>query len=228
MTEITSPSLSGDLHRHLSAIYRLFTVSRILRALQLIFAAVVAGLYGIDLAHFTNTQAHADAEWIYAEFVAAVSAITCLIFGLMSSIHVAWSVLDATIFVLWLAQVGVFGTIFYPTVRPEYIGSTSSVSRMRAAVWVDLVNMALWLLTVVLRIVWSIRARKQSRRSNASKGDATPFLGFFGRSRDSHVYSDQEYGCLNVGQEASIGVDTKLSEKKWANRIDEKSEKIGV
>lgn len=219
MTEIMSSTPSGNLNRHLSAIYHLFTISRVLRALQLIFAAVVAGLYGTDLAHFTNTHAHADAEWIYAEFVAAVSAVTSLIFILVSSIHVAWSVLDMTIFVLWLAQVGVFGTIFYPTVRPEYTGSTTSVSRMRAAVWVDLVNMVLWLLTAVLRVARSIRARKESRK--ASKGNARPFLGFLGRSRESHVYSDQEYGCLDISQKAPIGVDTKMSEKKWASRIDD-------
>lgn len=219
---------SGNFYRPLSEVYCFFTVSRVLRALQLIFASVVAGLYGIDLAHFTNINAHADAEWVYAEFVATVSAITCLIFSLKASIHVVWSVLDATIFVLWLAQVGVFGSIFYPTVRSGYAESTLSVSRMRAAVWIDLANLVLWLLTAVLRIAWFIQARKQSRRSKASKG-VTPFLLFVGRGSNSHIYSDQEHGCLDIGQEALIGPDTTNSEKSWANMIDiEKSKKIGI
>jgi hypothetical protein len=111
MAEVTSSTTSSNLYRHLSAVYRFLTVSHVLRALQLIFAIIVAGLYGVDLAHFTEIHAHADAEWIYAEFVATVSVLTCLIFSFMSSIHVAWSILDAAIFVLWLAQVGVFGSI---------------------------------------------------------------------------------------------------------------------
>lgn len=226
MTEITRPTSSSNVFRVLGAIYRSFAVSIALRIFQFIFAIVVASLYGIDLGHFTNVNAHADAEWIYAEFVAAVSAIICLIFSFMTSIHVAWSILDAAIFVLWLAQVGVFGSIFYPTVRPGYVGSTTSVTRMRAAVWIDLVNMVLWLLTSVLRIAWCIHARKHSRPSNMAKGDSTPFFGFLSRSRDLHIYGDQEYGCLNVDQEAPKGVDTKMSEKKWADTVDvKKSEK---
>ncbi|GAM35274.1 hypothetical protein TCE0_017f03478 [Talaromyces pinophilus] len=225
MTEIANSTSSSSLFRRLSGPYRFFTVSRVLQALQLIFAVVVAALYGIDLAHSTKIHAHADAEWIHAEFVAAVSAIICLIFSVMTSIHVAWgSILDAAIFVLWLAQVGVFGSIFYPTVRPGYVGSTISVTRMRAAVWIDLVNMVLWLLTSVLRIAWCIHARKheKSRPSNKARGDSTPFFGFLSRSRDSHLYGDQEYGCLNIDQEAPKGVDTRMSEKTWADTVDVK------
>lgn len=225
MTKLTSSTTSSNSYRHLSAAYRFLTISHALRTLQLIFAIIIAGLYGVDLAHFTEIHAHADAEWIYAEFVATISAFTCLIFSFMTSIHVAWSVLDAAIFVLWLAQVGIFGSIFYPTVRSEYTGSTLSISRMRAAVWIDLVNMVLWLLTAVLRIAWCIHDRKHPRRSNKAKGDSTPFLGFLSRSRDSHIYSDQEYGRLHIDQEPK-GVDTKMSEKKWADTVDvKKSEK---
>lgn len=225
MTEITHPTSFSNVFRSLSAIYHFVAVPRVLRILQFIFAILVAGLYGVDLAHFTKVNAHADAEWIYAEFVAAVSAIICVIFSFMTSIHVAWSILDAAIFVLWSAQVGVFGSIFYPTLWPGYIGSTISVTRMRAAVWIDLVNMVLWLLTSVLRIAWRIHARKHSRPGNKAKGDSTPFLGFLIRSRDSHVYSDQEYGCLNIDQEAPKGVDPKMSGKKWAHTVDAKKSK---
>ena len=222
MTEVKSSTVFSNLYRHLSAVYCFFTVSRVLRVLQFTFAIVVAVLYGIDLAHFTKIHAHADAEWIYAEFVAAVSAIACLVFSLMTSIHIAWSVLDATIFVLWLAQVGVFGSIFYPEVRPEYAKSTLSVARMHAAVWIDLVNLVLWLLTALLRVAWYINSRKHYRRNNTSKGYSTPFLGFLGRSRDSHIYSDQEYGCLDLDREKPNGGDTKVSDKKWAEGINTK------
>lgn len=54
----------------------------VLRFLQFIFAITVAGLYGVDLAHATKEGAGADGKWVYAEVVAGMSAITCLVYGL--------------------------------------------------------------------------------------------------------------------------------------------------
>lgn len=220
MTKVTHPTILSNLFQHLNASYRCFTISHVLRALQLILAIVIAALYGVDLAHFTKLHAHADANWIYAEFVAAVSAIACLVFVFVAPSHVAWSILDIVIFVLWLAQAGVFGSIFYPEVRLDYADSTlslsSSTSRMRAAVWIDVVNVMLWLLTAVLRIAWFVIGRKRSRRGKKSKEDFTPILGLLDGRRDLHKYSDQEYGCLDIHQENSNRVDTtssKVTEK---------------
>ncbi|KKK27265.1 hypothetical protein ARAM_002239 [Aspergillus rambellii] len=116
------------------------------RALQFLFAVVVAALYGIDLAHATKTQAHAEAPWIYAEFLACVSGLTCTIHILATAIvsapKPAWDLFDAVVFILWLAQVGVFGTIYcapLTAIPPEYETATLSISRMRAGVWISLV-----------------------------------------------------------------------------------------
>lgn len=158
---------------HKSGIYQ-FRSRTAFRTLQLIFAVTVAGLYGVDIAYATKTNTHAHAEWIYAEFLAALSALNAILYLAFTMSECAWVVLDALLCILWVAQVGVFGTLYTSTVDPDYEHATLSVSRMRAAVWVDLINMLLWLITTVLSIVWCIRARKIAR---ASKSDTRLLVG---------------------------------------------------
>jgi hypothetical protein len=137
-----------------------------LRTLQFVFAVTVAGLYGVDLAQATKTKNHAHAEWIYAEFVAALSALTCIVHCFFTVTQVAWSAWDGVLLVLWLAQVGVFGTVYISGTKTGYENATVSVPHMRAAVWISLVNMLLWLTTTVLGIAWCIRTRKVTRRTD--------------------------------------------------------------
>ncbi|KAJ5671606.1 hypothetical protein N7507_000733 [Penicillium longicatenatum] len=138
-----------------------------LRTLQFVLAITVAGLYGVDLAHATKTNNTAPTEWVYAEFVSAVSAITCIVHCFVTVVHVAWSAWDGILFVLWLAQIGVFGTLYSSGVKNKlYENVTLSVPRMRAAVWIDLVNMLLWFATFVLGIAWCCRTRKVTRRTD--------------------------------------------------------------
>ncbi|PTU18176.1 hypothetical protein P175DRAFT_0504078 [Aspergillus ochraceoroseus IBT 24754] len=176
------------------------------RALQFLFAVVVAALYGIDLAHATKTQAHAEAPWIYAEFLACVSGLTCTIHILATAIvsapKPAWDLFDAVVFILWLAQVGVFGTIYcapLTAIPPEYETATLSISRMRAGVWISLVNMLLWLLTTVLGVAGCIRACSSSRRS---------------RRRDASRGGDDTCDEMEVGSRIQKDVDDRLS---WAD-----------
>jgi hypothetical protein len=147
-----------------------------LRTLQFVFAITVAGLYGVDLAQATKTKNHAHAEWIYAEFVAALSAITCIVHCFFTVTQVAWSAWDGVLLVLWLAQVGVFGTVYISGNKIGYETATLSVPRMRAAVWIDLVNMLLWLATTVLGIAWCIRTRKVTRRTDPVDVDNEKFI----------------------------------------------------
>ena len=140
----------------------------IFRTLQLIFAFAVAGIYGVDLAHSTKTHDHAHAEWIYAEFLATLSVLTSIAYLLPVITHAAWIAWDGILCILWVAQVGVFGTIYSSIVSSDYQHATSSISRMRAAVWIDLVNMILWLSTMVLSIVWCVRARNVARKMKQS------------------------------------------------------------
>jgi hypothetical protein len=139
-----------------------------LRTLQFVFAITVAALYGVDLAHATKTNSTAPTEWVYAEFVSAVSAITCIVHCFITVVHVAWSACDGILFVFWLAQVGVFGTLYSSGVKTKYYeNATLSIPRMRAAVWIDLINMILWFATFVLGIAWCCRTRKVTRRTDS-------------------------------------------------------------
>ena len=81
----------------------------VLRLFQFILALTVAGLYGVDLQHGDQADVKPDGKWVYAEVVAAMSAITCLIYGIpffKSYWAFGW---DWVLFILWTALFGLFG-----------------------------------------------------------------------------------------------------------------------
>nr|POF07216.1 hypothetical protein CFP56_31839 [Quercus suber] len=53
----------------------------LLRSVQFVLAIVVAALYGIDLHHAQKENAYTDGKWVYAEVVAGLSAVTCLVYA---------------------------------------------------------------------------------------------------------------------------------------------------
>lgn len=137
------------------------------RTLQFVLAIIIAALYGVDLAQSTKTSTHAGSEWIYAEVVACLSAITCIIHCFRTVTHVGWCTWDFVLFVLWMAQTGVFGNIYISSsVEKDSKQETSSLDRMRSGVWISLACMVLWLGTFVLAVGWCIRTRKVVRRTD--------------------------------------------------------------
>lgn len=127
-------------------------VRLVLRFLQFILAITVAGLYGTDLHRADKMDAYTDGKWVYAEVVAAMSVVTVLIYGI-PFIKSYWAFgWDWLLFILWTALFGIFGNIFIsakPTPRQD------GIIRMKNAVWVDLVNMLLWLVTATYStIIW--------------------------------------------------------------------------
>ncbi|KAE8378423.1 hypothetical protein BDV26DRAFT_304303 [Aspergillus bertholletiae] len=164
MTKSTNPKIEQYWHK--SGLCGVISRAA-LRTLQFVLAVMIAGLYGVDLAHATDSNAHAASQWVYAEFVAAVSALTCIVHCFVTVTHVAWSAWDFVLFVLWLAQVGTFASMYVSNDVPdEYERATSSVPRMRAAIWISLVSMLLWFATTVLGIAWCCRTRKVTRRTD--------------------------------------------------------------
>lgn len=142
----------------------------VLRTLQFTLAIIIAVLYGIDLSRSTKTSTHAGSEWIYAEVVAALSAIICVVHCFATVTRVVWCTWDFVLFVLWMAQTGALGQIYIRRdVEEDYVRATGSLGRMRAGVWVGLVCMVLWLGTFVLWVGWWCRARKVVRRTNKEK-----------------------------------------------------------
>ncbi|KAJ5399745.1 hypothetical protein N7465_010234 [Penicillium sp. CMV-2018d] len=178
-----------------------------LRTLQFVFAVTVAGLYGVDLAHYTKSNSHAHAEWIYAEFVAALSALTCIVHCFVTVTRVGWSAWDGVLFVLWLAQVGVFGNAYASHINPEYETATLSAPRMRAAVWINLVNMVLWFATMVVGISWCIRTRKVKRGTDQSDVATEGLIGPDGVKRNNDEESGRWIGEEKDGKEFTVKTD---------------------
>ncbi|KAI2640069.1 hypothetical protein GGS21DRAFT_504910 [Xylaria nigripes] len=119
------------------------------RALQLIFAIVVIGLYGSRV-HSDHKAGNAQAvQWVYALGVASISAITAIIFAIPQPFvrTARLFVWDFVLAVLWIAVLGIFAVIFLPMPRDDAHKwyQNTRVSTMRHAVWIDLVNVIFWL-----------------------------------------------------------------------------------
>ncbi|KAI1158332.1 hypothetical protein F5B18DRAFT_91355 [Nemania serpens] len=121
------------------------------RGLQLIFALVVVGLYGSRVSSDHSNGRPQAAQWVYALFVASLSAVTAVVFAIpqpfvKTARLFAW---DFTLFVLWIASFGVFAVLFLrmPDDDAHKWYENTRVSVMRPAVWIDLVNAIFWLLT---------------------------------------------------------------------------------
>ncbi|PNY25235.1 Uncharacterized protein TCAP_04813 [Tolypocladium capitatum] len=106
-------------------------------------ALTVCGLYGKDLG---TANHHADSRWVYAVVVGTLSAVTCIVYSVpfvlrhAGIVATAWSCI---LFILWVAVFGIFGALFIKQ-NPRGNGD---IQRMKNAVWVDLANALLWLIS---------------------------------------------------------------------------------
>ncbi|MCJ1309910.1 hypothetical protein MMC25_003571 [Agyrium rufum] len=122
-----------------------FVTHEVVRFFQLILALTVCGLYGVDLNNARKAHGYADSKWVYAEVTAGLAAVTALVYlalATKSFIAFGWDIL---LFILWIALFGVFGKLFIKE-DPEGNGD---IQRLKNAVWVDLVNALLWLITAI-------------------------------------------------------------------------------
>lgn len=191
-----------DQYWHHGGIYGLISRTA-LRALQFTLAITIAGLYGVDLANSTKSTSPANSEWIYAEVAACLSAITSAVHCFAAVTRVGWYSWDFVLFVLWMAQTGVFGNIYLSSdVREDYKKATSSMDRMKAGIWISLVCMVLWLGTFVLGVWWCIRSRKVVRRT------------------DQACVDKAEEGVINVDEKAYRPLDDNRSETEIGEESD--------
>ncbi|BDD61693.1 hypothetical protein MPDQ_001467 [Monascus purpureus] len=133
-----------------------------LRTVQLALTVAIAILYGIDLTHTTNKHAHARPEWIYADVTASLSGITCLTHLLLGTATTTatrmllWSLWGFVLFVLWLAQVGVFGGIYvdWKGHYPGYYDDGSYGATRCVAVVVGVVRRRVnWMVVMMMRML---------------------------------------------------------------------------
>ncbi|KAH8648379.1 hypothetical protein BX600DRAFT_517771 [Xylariales sp. PMI_506] len=146
--------------------YLLFSIAHFF---QFVLALTVIGLYGVDLDNARKAGVYADGKWVFAVVVGALSALTALLyfipFILRFAVVPAWSFV---IFILWCALFGLFGNMYIKE-NPE---GDAGIIRMKHAVWVDLANLILWLLTSVAGAAywWAHRERHSRFTGRANLG----------------------------------------------------------
>lgn len=131
----------------------------VVRGLQFVLGLVIVGLYGhrVDKQHRAaeeNGGSHFSPEWVFGLIVAGLSCITAVAFAVAAPFGAvsnrcktarlfSW---DLTLFLLWIVVFGIFAGIFLHRDNDDsYKGSSTVVEK--GAVWVDLVNAILWLVS---------------------------------------------------------------------------------
>jgi len=112
-----------------------------LRGLQFIFALVIAGLYGKDISDGNHSS-----KWVYAEVVVGLTAVTTLVYLVPFVRSFKMFFWDALLFIFWTALFGVFGNIY---IHKDCKGN-GTCNRMKAAVWIDMIEMLMWFISAVV------------------------------------------------------------------------------
>ncbi|KAF2264162.1 hypothetical protein CC78DRAFT_553644 [Lojkania enalia] len=131
-----------------------------LRLFQFVMGIVVIGLYAQDLKAARDQGKYVDSKWVWATFVGALSSFLAVVFSLplIKSWWFFW--IDALVWFFWLVVFGIFGKMYIKE-DPE---GNKGIIRMKRAVWIDLVNLFLWLISACYGafIFWKARkARSQ-------------------------------------------------------------------
>lgn len=120
----------------------------VVRGLQFLLGIVIVGIYGNRVADALST------EWVYGLIVGGLSCATAVAFAIMAPFGAVsnrfkthrlftW---DLILFLLWIVLFGIFAKIFlHRDSDDSYKGSSTTVEK--AAVWIDLVNAILWLIS---------------------------------------------------------------------------------
>jgi hypothetical protein len=149
-----------------------------LRFLQFVFGLTVIGLYGRDVRH---DHAHAGtwhAKWVYALITAFLATVTAMVHLIVPFVmrkvkaagagagpgmllpQFAW---ESVVTVLWLVLFGIFGKM-YIGVRDEKgvegLGDGAKITRMRHAVWIDVINLGFWVVSSSWVLVRWLKSRR--------------------------------------------------------------------
>jgi len=133
----------------------------VFRIIQLVLALTVCGLYGVDLHKANKEHKYSDGKWVFAEVTASFSAVTAVLYLIpfMSRVPFAFA-WDLILFILWISLFGLFGNMYIK----EHAEGDSGVQRMKNAVWVDLVNALLWLISAIGMSVYYFKHRHNRTR----------------------------------------------------------------
>ncbi|OHF03361.1 hypothetical protein CORC01_01414 [Colletotrichum orchidophilum] len=142
----------------MAASYLAFSV---LHFFQLVLAVTVCGLYAVDLNRARSEGSYTDGKWVFAVVVGALSAVTALLYFIPFILRFAivW-IWDVILFILWIALFGLFGNMYIK----ENAEGDSGIQRMKNAVWVDLANALLWLISALATAGYWWRHRERRTR----------------------------------------------------------------
>ncbi|PWY96479.1 hypothetical protein BO94DRAFT_619603 [Aspergillus sclerotioniger CBS 115572] len=141
-------------------------VSIVFRVAEIVCAAVVAGIIGHYLAHYSGSS-WPQARWIYTEVVAGLSILLGLIWLIpFSSGFFSWG-FDVIISFAWFAAFG----ILVDAIHKLNCGSiwhwgglyhNDSCSRWKAAEAFSFISAIVWLASALVGIWFTFRVRKES------------------------------------------------------------------
>ena len=152
---------SGKLYK----IYAAF-----IRFVQFCLALAVIGIYAPYLIHAHNQHKYYDSKWMYATVIGAATGLTSLVLILITllnrftrmsiPIHIVFLLIwDCFIALNWVTVTGIFG-VMYGKENPE---GNKGIVEMKHAVWVDLAEFLLFLVTIAVAANQIRRARKSAR-----------------------------------------------------------------
>jgi hypothetical protein len=144
----------------------------VLRLLQLVLACAVIGLYGQYLRWANNAGEHADGRWIWAVVVGGLSALTAIIYAIPYFPLRFFFIWDVLLFFFWLIVFAIFANLYIHE-DPE---GNHHIEQMRDAVWLDLVNWILWLISALVGFFyfWKYRNQRTTYTSRARENTKVP------------------------------------------------------
>ena len=159
----------------------------VIRSLQAILGLTVAGIYGNVLNNELKRHESPNPAFTFAVVVAGLSCISALLFNIprIKSHYVfAW---DWLLTIFWLAIFGKYAQVFLgrdPN-NPKQKYEGTDTQQMKNVVWIDLINMFLWLATASYGTFTFIRRRKQAKNGYADggpqmaqlQGESLPWVG---------------------------------------------------
>lgn len=130
------------------------------RFLQFVLAITVCGLYGVDLAKAHKEGKYSDSKWVFAEVTASLSAVTAVLYIIpfLARIPFIW-IWDVVLSILWITVFGLFGKLYIHA----HAEGDAGIQRMKNAVWVDLTNLFLWVISAIVLGVFGGRLREKTR-----------------------------------------------------------------
>lgn len=129
----------------------------VVRGLQFLLGIVIVGIYGERVRKGREDPEAASAAWVFGLIVSVAACFTALVFAVVAPLGAVarrfkthrlfgW---DLTLFVLWITTFGVFAQIFLhrDDDASSYKGASTTIEK--GAMWLDLANSLLWLVSGV-------------------------------------------------------------------------------